>query len=509
MTDASELKVLYRIVKALNESSQLKHSLHAVLEILDNSLGLIRGTITLVNPMRDEIRIEVAHGLSADAVQRGRYKPGEGITGRVIQTGKPIIVPRIQDEPSFLDRTDSQLPDDYSFICVPIRKAKRVVGALSVGLPHSDEITLRDQRRLLMVIAEMLAQHVVTLETIRREKEELKVENERLQEQLLDRHSLDNMVGSSHAMQEVFNMVSKVCRSNATVLIRGESGTGKELVAQAIHYNSLRAKKPFIKLNCAALPPELIESELFGHVKGAFTHAVRDKQGKFELANKGTIFLDEIGNIGLDVQSKLLRILQEREFERVGGTESIKADVRIIAATNKNLEEAVEAETFRDDLYYRLNVFPIYMPSLRERKTDVLQLANYFLERYAKENQKDIRRLSSSVIDMMMEYHWPGNVRELENCIERAVLLCDGNVIRGYHLPPTLQTGEESESMPTQSLENSVAKLEREMIVDALKQTRGNMSKAANMLALTERKFAYKTKKYEVDYKSYRPTRPR
>lgn len=299
-------------------------------------------------------------------------------------------------------------------------------------------------------------------------------------------------------------MISQVCRSNATVLIRGESGTGKELAANAIHYNSLRSRNPFVKVNCSALPSNLIESELFGHEKGAFTGAIRQKRGKFELANKGTIFLDEIGSVGMDVQVKLLRVLQEKEFERVGGHETIKTDVRIIAATNKNLEQAVEDGAFRSDLYYRLNVFPIYMPPLRERKTDILLLADHFLERYARENQKDIRRFSTPAIDMLMQYHWPGNVRELENCIERAVLLCEEGVIHSYHLPPTIQTAEESDTVLATSLEDAVANLEREMIVDALKTTRGNMAKAANLLETTERKFAYKAKRYGVDYRHYR-----
>jgi Nif-specific regulatory protein len=305
-------------------------------------------------------------------------------------------------------------------------------------------------------------------------------------------------------MREVFQMVSQVSKSNATVLIRGESGTGKELVANSIHYNSHRAKSPFIKVNCAALPVTLIESELFGHEKGAFTGAIKQKAGKFELAHKGTIFLDEIGSLGLEVQANLLRILQEKEFERVGGHRTIKTDVRIIAATNKNLEEAVEDQTFRGDLYYRLNVFPIYLPPLRERKTDILLLADYFLEKYARENHKGIKRFSTPAIDMLMEYHWPGNVRELENCIERAVLLCEEGVIHSYHLPPTLQTGKESDTVPTLSLEDAVASLEKEMIIDALKNTRGNISVAADILQTTVRKFAYKAQKYGVDYKLYR-----
>ena len=350
----------------------------------------------------------------------------------------------------------------------------------------------------------MIASHVIKLETIRLEKEQLREENRRLQNVLKDKYSISNIVGNSNKMREVFQMVSQVCRSNATVLIRGESGTGKELVANSIHYNSHRAKNPFVKVNCAALPVNLIESELFGHEKGAFTGAIKQKIGKFELAHKGTIFLDEIGSLGLDVQANLLRILQEKELERVGGHRTLKTDVRIIAATNKNLEEAVEDESFRSDLYYRLNVFPIYLPPLRERKTDILLLADYFLEKYARENGKNIKRLSTPAIDMLMEYHWPGNVRELENCIERAVLLCEEGVIHSYHLPPSVQTGKESGTVPALSLEGAVASLEKEMIIDALKNTRGNITMAAEILQTTVRKFAYKAQRYGVDYKHYR-----
>ena len=375
---------------------------------------------------------------------------------------------------------------------------------MSVDRPFDEDYSLNSGERLLSVIATMIASHVIKLETIQMDKERLRKENRRLQSVLKDKYSIRNIVGNSNKMREVFQMISQVSRSNATVLIRGESGTGKELVANSIHYNSLREKNPFIKVNCAALPATLIESELFGHEKGAFTGAIKQKIGKFELANKGTIFLDEIGSIGLDVQANLLRILQEKEFERVGGHRTLKTDVRIIAATNKNLERAVEEETFRGDLYYRLNVFPIYLPPLRARKTDILLLADYFLEKYAEENHKDIKRFSTPAIDMLMEYHWPGNVRELENCIERAVLLCEEGVIHSYHLPPTLQTGKESDTVPSLSLEDAVANLEREMIIDALKNTGGNVTMATRILQTTVRKFAYKAKKYGVDYRHYR-----
>jgi Nif-specific regulatory protein len=502
-----ELALLYDITKALSESLDLRRSLYKVLEILSDSMGMVRGTVTILNPLQNEIGIEVAHGMSRVAMERGKYRVGEGVTGKVIQTGKSFIVPKISQEPLFLDRTATRriLRDqELSYICVPVKKGDQVVGSLSVDRPYNEAYSLKEGERLLSIVATMIAQHVINLESLQLESEKLREENRRLRDELSRKYQITTIIGNSNKMREVFQMISQVCRSNATVLIRGESGTGKELAANAIHYNSQRAKQPFVKVNCAALPTNLIESELFGHEKGAFTGAIRQKLGKFELANKGTIFLDEIGSIDMDLQVKLLRVLQEKEFERVGGHHTIKLDIRIIAATSKNLEAALDDGTFRSDLYYRLNVFPVYMPPLRERKTDILLLADHFLEKYSRENQKDIRRLSTPAIDMLMQYHWPGNVRELENCIERAVLLCDEHVIHSYHLPPTLQTGEESDTIPALSLEEAVVNLEREMIIDALKNTHGNMSKAAQMLHITERKFNYKAKQYGIDYRTYR-----
>ncbi len=507
MKRIEEVTLLYEISKALNEHMDLRKTLYSVLDILSNSMDMIRGTVTILDPLRNEINIEIAHGLSKSAVKSVKYKLGEGITGRVIETGKPIAIPRISEEPEFLNRTatrKSKQDQERSFICVPIKTSSQVIGALSVDKSFAESYPLKQGQKLLSVVAAMIAQHVVRLETIKREKDQLREENKRLKKELENKYTITNIVGNSNKMREVYQMISQVSKSNATVLIRGESGTGKELVANSIHYNSLRAKGPFIKINCAAIPSNLIESELFGHEKGAFTGAIKQKLGRFELANKGTLFLDEIGSIGLDVQTNLLRVLQEKEFERVGGQRTIKADVRIVAATNKNLESAVEEESFRGDLYYRLNVFPIYMPPLRERKTDILLLSDFFLERCSSENQKDIKRFSTPAIDMLMAYHWPGNVRELENCIERAVLLCEEGVIHSYHLPPTLQTGEESDTLPGQSLDEAVEALEREMIIDALKNTRGNATAAAELLKTTVRKFNYKAKRYGVDYRMYR-----
>jgi Nif-specific regulatory protein len=332
----------------------------------------------------------------------------------------------------------------------------------------------------------------------------LQAENTRLQEELKERFRPANIIGNSHAMQDVFDMIAQVCRSDATVLIRGESGTGKELVAHAVHYNSHRSDKPFIKVNCAALPETVIESELFGHEKGAFTGAVNTRRGRFELAHGGTIFLDEIGDLSPTTQIKLLRVLQEKEFERVGGHETHRVNVRVITATNRNLEQLIEQKLFREDLYYRLNVFPIHIPPLRDRKSDILLLADHFIEKYATHNNVAVRRISTPAIDLLTSYHWPGNVRELENCVERAVLLSVDEVIHSHHLPPSLQSAESSNTEFAGTLEESLDNLERELILDALKSTRGNMAKAARLLGITERIMGLRVKKHGIDPRTYR-----
>ena len=507
MERIEEITLLYEISKALNQHLDLKKTLYKVLAILSESMKMVRGTIMILNPLRDEITIEVAHGISPNAVANVKYKIGEGVTGRVIQTGEAIAIPQISRSSLFLDRTASHKSKhgpEHSFICAPVKRGQQVIGSISVDKLYDKAYQLEEGKKLVTVIAAMIARHVVNLETIRLEKEQLRKENQRLRLELKNKFQITNLIGQSNKMREVFLMISQVCKSNATVLIRGESGTGKELAASSIHYNSLRSKKPFIVMNCAAIPANLVASELFGHEKGAFTGAIQRKIGKFELAHKGTLFLDEIGSIGTNVQVSLLRAIQEKEFERVGGNKIINTDIRIIAATNKNLESAVENETFRADLYYRLNVFPIYLPSLKERKTDIPLLADYFLEKYCEENGKDIRRFSTPAIDMLMDYHWPGNVRELENGIERAVVLCEEKVIRSHHLPPTLQTGQESGTTPDFSLDEAIANLEKEMIIDALKNTAGNIRQAAKLLKTTARKFTYKTKKHKIDYRLFR-----
>ena len=470
-------------------------------------MGMQRGTVTLLNRKSGQISIEAAYGLSDLQKERGRYKLGEGITGKVVETGEPAVVPRISEDALFLNKTGARkkpTKKDISFICVPIKMGNEVIGALSVDRLFEGNEQFDNDVRLLSIICSMIAQAVKLRQQAQEENERLLEENTRLHRELKDRFQPSNIIGKSHVMNAVYDQIAQVCKSNASVLILGESGTGKELVASAIHYNSLREKRPFVKVNCAALPETVLESELFGHEKGAFTGAVNQRKGRFELADGGTIFLDEIGDISPATQIKLLRVLQEKEFERVGGSETVKVDVRLLAATNRNLTEMIQKGIFREDLYYRLNVFPIRIPPLRERKTDILLLANYFVAKYSEVNGKNVKRISTPAIDMMMAYHWPGNVRELENCIERAVLVTMDDVIHGHHLPPTLQTAEASGTSYTGTLQETLDNLERDIIVDAIKTARGNKAKAARALGLTERLMGIRVKKHAIDYRRFR-----
>jgi Nif-specific regulatory protein len=339
---------------------------------------------------------------------------------------------------------------------------------------------------------------------VRERERELQEENKRLQSEILDHFKPINIVGNSHAIKQVNRLINQVAPSLARVLIAGESGVGKELVAEAIHLNSPRADKPFIKVNLAALPENLIESELFGHERGAFTGAIAMRKGRFEMANGGTLFLDEVGELPMATQIKLIRVLQEKEFERIGGIETIKVDVRIISATNRNIEELIRNFRFRLDLYYRLNLFPIFVPPLRERKTDIMLLADYFIERISRKHGKSIGRISTPAIDMMMCYHWPGNIRELENCIERAVIMSTDGIIHGYHLPPSLQTAETSKTPPQGKLPAALTALEKEMIIDALKSSYGNAARAARILGISERFIRLRIAKHGIEAKRFK-----
>ena len=505
--EVNELSLLFEISQTLDTSIDLGTALGPVLRTLARQMGLVRGAITLLNRQTGEISTEAAYGFSRSEKERGRYKLGEGVTGKVVESGKPKVVPDISKEPLYLGRTGARSDSrrkGLSFVCAPIKIGNAVIGTLSAYQQPADKTRLEEDVRLLSIIASMISQAVRLRQSAQEEQERLQEENLRLQAELADRFRPANIIGNAKSMHAVYDLVARVSKSDATVLVRGESGVGKELVAHAVHYNSIRAGKPFIKVNCAALPEGVLESELFGHEKGAFTGAVSQRKGRFELAHGGTIFLDEIGDLSPGMQIRLLRVLQEREFERVGGIDTIRADVRVVAASNRDLEDLIDRGEFRQDLYYRLNVFPIHIPPLRERKTDILLLADYFVEKYARANHKKVRRISTPAIDMLVAYHWPGNVRELENCIERAVLLSNDDVIHGFHLPPTLQTAEASGTVLRGTLPETLDKIERELIIDALKSSRGNKAKAARALGISERLMGLRVSKHSIDPTRFR-----
>ena len=490
------------IARILEKTLDMERIVNPIMECISKHLSARHATMTIFNRATNEVQIEAALGLTPQQTSRGRYKLGEGVTGKVAQSGDPMIIKKTLESPLYLNRTE-RATGEMSFICVPIKAGKSVIGTLSVDRDYDDSADLDSLSDALQIVASLVAQAAEIRRQAQENSHKLEEENQLLREQLKDRFRPSNIIGTSHEMQEVYDQIAQVSSSATSVLIQGETGTGKELVAAAIHYNSDRSDKPFVKAHCAALPENIIESELFGHVKGAFTGATGDRKGRFELADCGTLFLDEIGEIPPSIQIKLLRVIQEREFERVGDAKTIKVNVRLIAATNKDLQAMSAEGKFREDLFYRLNVFPIFVPPLHKRKSDILLLADHFLEKYSRDSGKDVRRLSSEVIDMLYSYHWPGNVRELENMVERAVLLTEGDVVYPHHLPPTLQTAEATGRRPESSLKESVDSFERDLIVDALKSTRGNMASAARSLKTTQRIFGYKVHKYGIDAKKY------
>ncbi len=521
--ELAELSTLYEISKALNSSARLEESMSKILAVLHEKMGMERGTLTLLDDQTQELAIEVAHGLDQKAIHRGRYRVGEGITGKVVETGEPIVVPNVGDNPLFLNRTKARdiSRGNIAFICVPIKVDDKTVGVLSADRLFQQNISFEEDVRLLTMISSIIAQAVRVHQQFKRERQRLESENSLFKEELKKKFHPTNIIGESKRMADVYASIQLVSQTQATVMLRGESGTGKELVAHAIHYNSDRSDKPFIKISCAALPETLLESELFGHEKGAFTGATANKPGRFEMANGGTLFLDEIGDISPGTQIKLLRVLQEKEFERVGGTQTIRVNIRLITATNKDLEAEVAAKKFREDLYYRLNVVPIFLPALRERKEDIPLLVNHFLQKSNRENRKRIPYISEDAMEYLMGYPWPGNVRELENAIERAVVLCRTDTLTQEFFPipgirmnaptsaPAIGSGASipysapsSGAVGKCSLPAAVEALEKKMISDALTQTGGNQRKAAKALGVTERILGYKIKIYGIQKES-------
>ncbi len=491
------LQIVADLNAAFAAGKDSRANIQGVVDALREHLALRACFVILEGRDDNRLTITTASGLSIGEFRKLDPQTDGGVFRSAFETSESFAIP-FTDGGVILEIDNSA---HAKLIGSPLVLGGNAVGVLAA---ISESRTTINERKLFDVAAGMIAQSLRVERAVHGERQKLIDENSHLRQELKEKHDFSHIVGTSNPMKQVYDQVNQVARSNATVLLRGESGTGKEMIANAIHYNSLRSKRALVKINCAALPDTLIESELFGHEKGAFTGAERFKKGRFEMAEGGTLFLDEIGDLPLQTQIKLLRVLQEREFERLGGTETIKTNIRLITATNKNLEEAIANGEFREDLYYRLNVFTIFLPPLRERKSDILLLAEYFLEKYEQEHAKRIRRISTPAIDMLMAYHFPGNVRELENAIERAVLVCDSNVIHSHHLPPTLQTAEVSGTVTALTLKSAVEAFERGLIQDTLKSTKGNIAKAARRLDSTERSLGYKIRNYGIDPRRFR-----
>jgi Nif-specific regulatory protein len=498
------------------------------MQIISEKLFMRRGTLVLLDESTGRLRTEAAFGLDPEDVEKNRFALGEGITGNVVATGRARIIADVRSDPDFLNRTKrlSFEPADaqISYLCVPIRIEGRIAGALAVDKPFVSDEQLRSDHAFLDIISAFLAQAIQVNRMVMRQKEELLEENAQLRAQVRDRFRFENIIGDAPAMHDVFATVGQVANSRATVLLLGETGTGKEMIAKAIHYNSPRREKPFVRVNCGAMTSTLLESELFGHVKGSFTGAIRDKIGRFEAADGGTIFLDEIGTLEPQLQVKLLRVLQEREFERVGDTATIKVDVRVIAATNVDLQDSVAKNQFREDLFYRLNVVSIYLPPLRNRREDIPRLIDYFLDKYNAINDRKLRRISRDMLNVLLRYPWPGNVRELENAIERAVVLSRDEDFTEDLLPlsvrmfaaqrRTNQTSESIETLTRRLAEQSIAdyelregeiyqlvigQIEHALIDRALNKCAGVKTKAADFLGINRNTLNKKVKELGIE----------
>jgi Nif-specific regulatory protein len=503
-----ELAALHAIARILAQPQELREQLEEALQEMSDRLGMQRGMISLMNRETGETWLDVAHGVDIQGMDVC-YQPGEGITGKVAQTGRPMACKNLGQEAHFLDRTGARRNlnrSELAFLCVPIVYDSRVVGVLSADKVARQVEDLDREVALLASVAELLAKAV--------HNRGLEEENRRLKGIVgRSRTPSPDIIGHSRVMQDVFGLIAQVADSNTTVLVHGETGTGKELVARAIHRKSPRLKGPLVQVNCAAIPDTLIESELFGHERGAFTGALHQRRGRFEEANGGTIFLDEVGELSASAQAKLLRVLQEKQFQPLGSQRVVKVDVRIIAATNRVLEQDLATGRFRPDLFYRLNVFPLFLPPLRDRGSDILLLADHFVLKYAKEMGKLVRKISPSVSDILLAYHWPGNVRELENCMERAVVLAERDAIETPHLPPSLQALAKSAERKGQGKLTSVVEAqERELILNALKECEGNQTRAAKLLGTTKRIIQYRIHKLGIDARQFRlqrgPARP-
>lgn len=508
-----KLKALAEICTLIGSAVHLDTTLSKILQVLHDILKMERATLVMLDSGGKRLSIKASYGLSVEEEQRGIYGLSEGICGQIFQSGMPCVVPDIHSEPLFLNRTGARSSikkESVSFLGVPVKVDNLPVGVLTVDRLFGPEVSFEEDMSFLSILATLIGQFLVLHHAIVKKEEKLEEENRSLKAELHSRFNRHYIIGHSRAMEEVFRSVEKVAPSKATVLILGESGTGKELVARAIHESSPRKKAAFIKVNCAALPENLLESELMGHDKGAFTGATATKPGRFEMADGGTIFLDEIGEMPFLLQAKLLRVLQEKQFERIGGTRTITVDVRVIAATNINLQKSVDNGNFRSDLYYRLNVVPIHLPPLRNRQEDIPLLLDHFLLSSNKRNDRDIV-LDKDCLELLVNYEWPGNVRELQNLVERVVILANHQVIKADELKEHMRSLSKSRieksvidnntgniPIPSPKPSGSLKELERQEIEAALRRNGWVQARAARELGLTQRQIGYRIKKFNI-----------
>ena len=494
----SELNVIFETCRVIGQALKLDQALDTILGILSTYLAMKRATVTLRDDETGYLVIRASHGLTEAERKRGVYRPDEGITGLIFRTAQPYVVPDISKEPLFLNKTRSRhiLKESITFLGVPVLLHGKPIGVLHVDRLFGDEIPFEEDIRLLSIIATLIAQFVSLNRQVRMREARLLKDCALPERGASEAQERFFMVGKSVAMVDVQNQIRKVAPSKASVLLLGESGTGKTLVAQIIHELSTRSRAPFVKINCASLPENLLESELFGYEKGAFTGANKSKLGRVEEADGGTLFLDEVGELTLPLQAKLLRFIQEREFERRGGAVTKKVDVRVIAATNKDLALAVSDGAFREDLFYRLNVFPIQVPPLRERNEDIPALLSHFLEKTSQEYGRNIE-ITRRAMALMERYEWPGNVREMENLIERMVIMADDDTIDADILPGHLSglTADQNGEPPISRIEE----MERKEILAALERNGWNQTRTAKDLGLTLRQISYRVRKFGFD----------
>ncbi len=502
--ETRELTIVNEVAKVLSGSSDFEEAVKDILKTLYSFWDVRLSFVALFKPHLKALQIVGAFGFSEEEVKRGIFRKGEGITGKVFKSGIPVVLTDLRSNPAFLNKTKvrDKLQGGETFISVPVKVGGDIVGVLSIFKSFSSKESIERGIETLMILGTLIGMFYRLSE--RMEEERLRWEEERkiLKEELRRTYDIHGIVGQSDAILNLVEVIKKVATTDSTVLLTGESGTGKSLIAKAIHFMSHRKDGPFITINCAAIPETLLEAELFGYEKGAFTGAHTSKRGKFELASGGTLFLDEIGDMPLSLQAKILRVLQEKEIERLGSEKTIKVDVRVIAATNKDLHELVREGKFREDLYYRLNVVPLYVPSLRERKEDIPLLIDHFLRNFNEKYGKKVR-LSPDAMEALMDYGWPGNIRELENTVERLVVMHEG-IVKGVDIPPhILAYRRRSVSEGLSDLPDKLRATEKEKIVEALERTGYVKSRAAKLLGYTLRQLDYRIKKYGIEIKKF------